>query len=310
MGQKIKKIYVHVSRIVKDEPKSGLKGLIYRKLDTDSDWKKFDFNKQKLNKAKKTLLLIHGTWSHTEASFEELLNKQTFINELENKNYNNNILGFDMSTLKDSVTDNVTDMKSALKKLNLKNKDLLVIAFSRGCLVAKSLFANPVDQPKIIFAGGTIKGTPLAENDNIPKVLDRITNLSFITTGGVASGIFKLVSCLSKKLLNLPGLKDQAPNSELIQSQSNFQYDNKKHIFIGANFEPDGRVKGLLDLGYDKVLFRDMPNDGVTPVSSSLNLSPGEDGTKHPNLLITSSEINHFNLFDDADAIKRVVNHI
>ncbi|MDF1699260.1 MAG: S8 family serine peptidase, partial [Saprospiraceae bacterium] len=310
LGQKIKKIIVNVVRIIKDEPKSGLKGLIYRQITGRGKWSQYDGGTPKINTTKKTLLLIHGTWSHTEASFDELLKNNAFKNKLISEGYNSSILGYDMSTLKDSVTENAAEIKTKLASLKLDNNKLTVIAFSRGCLVAKEVFKDPANTPKMVFAGGTINGTPLAYKDNIPKVLDKITNLSVLATGGVVSGIFKLVSFLTKKLLDLPGLKDQAPNSALIINQRGFVYDAKKHIFIGANFEPTGLIKKTLDTRYDVELFADQPNDGVTPVSSSLNLKPGEDGSELPNLLITSGNINHFNLFDDNDAIQRVINHV
>ncbi|MFT6337303.1 MAG: hypothetical protein ACJATI_004066 [Halioglobus sp.] len=55
-------------------------------------WGQLVKNIKTIDTKKKTLLLLHGTWSSTEASFEDLLSRDTFISNLAKKKYNTTIL--------------------------------------------------------------------------------------------------------------------------------------------------------------------------------------------------------------------------
>jgi hypothetical protein len=214
-----------------------------------------------------------------------------------------------MSTLKKGVIENGNDLKMEMKKHGLDPENITVIGFSRGCLVAKEVFS---DQNKILFAAGTLKGTPLASKENIIKLLDRVTTLSAKAepTGSVVGGAFKLARFISSRILSFPGIQDQAPKSALLIKQAQFIYNNKMQSFIAANYAPSNKIIAILDFGIDQAVFRGTPNDGVTLSLGALNLKPGESQSNANNLFIENKEISHFSIFNDDNAYLTVVNFL
>ena len=113
---------------------------------------KFDGKDAALKTERRTILFLHGTWSTTAGSFEELLRQPKFSGPAI-RGYNSTYLAFEMSTLKKSVKENALELRKKLNTLKVKDENLTVVAFSRGCLVAKEVFKN---KTKIIFAAGTL----------------------------------------------------------------------------------------------------------------------------------------------------------
>ena len=119
----------------------------YTKEDSDGEevlvGGKFEAIKSdKIDKNAKTLLLLHGTFSTTDNSFEHALRKNdkkaSLLQKLiENEHYGQ-IIGFDHPTIYANAEDNVKEFLDKIKGVKF-DKSIDIITTSRGALVAEQL---------------------------------------------------------------------------------------------------------------------------------------------------------------------------
>lgn len=296
---KIKKFIVKIFRTIKDEPVSGMKGLVYTHVD-DIQWKELDKNNLPNDiKNKQKLMLLHGTFSSTESSFNDLTANPDFLKIVKSK-FGGYLFGFEMSTIRSGVKKNADDLARALKNLKLDKEDFAVIGHSRGCLVGRLAFT----ENQMVLSAGTHLGTPMATRDNIVTLLNRVTTIL-----GLAHPGFKIVgrvaAYLAKKIWDNQGLLDQAIDSDTVKKlKKDFPLDEEKHLLIGSNFEPKARLgERLFDPAVDFAIFKGKDNDGVTLTSSAL-ISNEPDLNR---IEIDDKEISHFEYFSNQDVVDGVI---
>lgn len=247
---------------------------------------------------KRSLLFIHGTTSSTSGAFNLLGNFPEFAKKLW-AGYGNRVIGFNHHTLSKSVAANVVDFYRDLPP----SPDIYefdVIVHSRGGLVARALteasdelvrkFANidpswakPADRRirlrRIVFVGTPNNGTPAADPDNIPQVLNWLANLAeHIPVAAVAvplSAVFAIMAFLVESGFKaLPGLVDQSSdangdNGVLLTNLNPLGADYIKRAecySITAEFTPAfGPLLSAAAAFGIKQLFRQQNNDLIVP---------------------------------------------
>lgn len=237
----------------------------------------------------RALLFIHGTTSCTSGAFSELRNFGPAAQQLYGA-YGGRVLGFNHHTLTKGVSRNVVEFYRALRK-GAGPFEFDIICHSRGGLVARALKElSPEDiarlsgegswQPsarvsvrRIVFVGTPNNGTRLADPSNIPKALDRLANVATLVPGaGMAiGGVLAWAAYIAEAGLKaLPGLRDQAPGSDLLLTLNSpapaaGPVVTGDYFAVQSDYEPQGSlVKAILDAGVDR-LFGNEPNDLVVP---------------------------------------------
>ncbi|MBN1653529.1 MAG: alpha/beta hydrolase [Deltaproteobacteria bacterium] len=268
---------------------------------------------------KKALLFIHGTTSSTEGAFHELKRFPEFLTRLYAA-YDGRILGFNHHTMTKNVAENVRDFYAEFASAP-GEYSFDVICHSRGGLVARALaklsdaeIARFVGEPwqrppgvkvtidRIVFVATPNAGTQLAQPERIPDFVERLTNYVNMFPDGVLSiGAGALMSIAAAivevGLPRLPGLADQAPDSDLLRALSAAEGNGTadRYFAFRANFEPSGNLVDVVkDAVVDRV-FGPIENDLVVPTNGvtstpTFNLPPAQciafgpgDGVHHTN---------------------------
>jgi len=299
---KIKKFFVKIFRTVKDESVSGMNGLIFTDIN-NIDWKEVTkSNLPATIKGKKHLLLLHGTFSSTEASFKDLLADPLFLKKI-NKDYGGIVFGYEMSTIRSGVEENADELLDELKRYKLKKEDFSIIGHSRGCLVGRMAFT--ASSNKMILSAGTNLGTPLASKEHIVSLLNRSTTILGFAHPGLKV-IGRVASYLAKRIWNLPGILDQSVDSRLVETLKNLPLPDE-HLLIGSNFEPRKKLgERIFDPALDFTIFKGQDNDGVTLTSSALITNVQQLNR----LLINDEEISHFEYFSNTEVSTEVIKFI
>lgn len=239
----------------------GKKKYALRIFNAESNWIKdgiqyggsFDIvgeDNKKIDYSKKTLLLLHGTWSNTFNSFEHLIikNGEDFLNPsflqdlILNDNYEQ-ILAFDRPTMSADV---YTNLEFFFDEVN-GNKfyyPLDIVTTSQGAIVAEALSSSPI--AKECF---TIRRVIMFSAAN---------GCGYVKTGeniGTLLGIFRRISHdMSSKLIlafaqqsvnwviSNPGLAQMHPESELLSKILNGTPNNANTEFINVISDWDSKL--------------------------------------------------------------------
>ncbi|MFN7806499.1 MAG: CHAT domain-containing protein [Planctomycetaceae bacterium] len=176
----------------------------------------------------RSLLLLHGTFSHTAAAFGDLLGDRDTALRLKAL-YGDRIFGFDHFTISKTPGENVAGLLAALPEGRRLTCD--VITHSRGGLVLRTLHqeltrgSHPdprVTLGRVVLVASPNGGTPLATPERWEQTLGRFANLlemfpenPFTTAAGWISGS---LSWLAQGLnRNLPGIQAMDANGKTIQ---------------------------------------------------------------------------------------------
>lgn len=264
-------------------------------------------------RAARILLLVHGTFSSTAGSFHALAATpwgQAFLGAVI-RQYDL-VLGFDHPTLGYDPAENATELLAALEGLpGTAGHSVDVIAFSRGCMVARSLAElllptadSTVRVRRMVLVGATNLGTRLAEPENWECLADLYTNLAvdacrllqLFPAAAPAATVLKeslaslgaLVKYLAVAALKdrvAPGLAALAPGgafSARLNAEQSGRAMECFYYLVSSEFDAAlaGREEGLparllswlLDLAADK--FMDCSNDLVVDVLSMTGLKP------------------------------------
>ena len=135
-----------------------------------------------------TLLLIHGTFSHSEMFFEQLATTdpgRELLAQL-GRSYRH-ILAFDHATLSVAPWLNALDLHAELRRVS---GPIDIVCHSRGGLVASWLLRlAPVPARKVVFVGSPLGGTSLASPHALRGALDRLASVAnALALGGAALG--------------------------------------------------------------------------------------------------------------------------
>lgn len=176
----------------------------------------------------RSLLLLHGTFSHTEATFRDLFGNRDTALRLTDL-YGDRIFGFDHFTISKTPQEIVDELLAALPDALRLTCD--VITHSQGGLVLRTLHRHLTCKSRpdprltlgrVVLVASPNEGTPLATPARWDQTLSRFANLlemfpenPFTTAAGWISGS---LSWLAQGLTrNLPGIQSMDANGDTIQ---------------------------------------------------------------------------------------------
>lgn len=243
------------------------------------------------------LVLVHGTFSKTEAYLEELKSIQEGRDYLSwaDNNYAQ-ILAFDHATISINPFLNALALSSLL---NQTAAEVDVLCHSRGGLVTR-WWLEMLDRPdrkrrRVVVVGSTLRGTSLAAPDRVRKGFEHLSNMvravgTVSSAIPFAAGISGLMSVAASSIgavahtpavdalfAMMPGLGAMSRvqnNSELNQLQA-LRGNPVEYFGVKSNFEPPevtlwqfwkafnrplGRIKNALA---DDFIFRDKDGNSV-----------------------------------------------
>lgn len=182
------------------------------KYDQETD-QFYHISKEEVDTSQKTLLLLHGTFSNTYGSYGKLYNNEnSLLNRLVRHGLFDQILSFDHPTVTQDAFDNCEVLYERLSGLVFE-KNLDILSYSRGALVAKWLASDPnntyfnVDHI-ITFSGAN--GVSYYKSGNY--VAKGLSVLKKIFPGPTAKLISALAQFSAEFYLQLPGSQQMTPN--------------------------------------------------------------------------------------------------
>jgi hypothetical protein len=234
----------------------------------------------KVGPSGRALLLLHGTFSTTQGSFNGLANADFFAQIADT--YGDAIYGFEHFTVSVSAQDNANDLLAALPDDGV---EFDVITQSRGGLVLRNL----VERSSSLKNGHRFRlgraalvacpneGTPLATPENWNRTIGWIANVldmfppNPILTHAAMLGDW-LVWFAHAGVKASEGLEAMNMNGDTVRRlQLPPGPPTGRYSTLCSNFEPDGSVLArAADLGFD--LFFDMPNDLVVPTEGAYRI--------------------------------------
>jgi hypothetical protein len=286
------------------------------------------------------LMLVHGTFSKTEAFLEEMNSIAEGRGYLEwAMSHYGRIFAMDHSTIS---TNPFLNALALSRLMNQNDAEIDVICHSRGGLVTRwwleMLDREDRKRRRAVVVGATLRGTSLAAPDRVRKGFDHMSNMiravgtvasSIPFTAGI-SGIMSIAaSCVGAAahtpavdalFAMLPGLSAMSRirnNSELNQLQG-LKGNSVEYFGVKSNFEPPevniwqfwrafnrpfDRVKNALA---DDFIFRDqndqpLSNDLVVDCESMQSIPPCE--VKDWCDFGTSATVHHTNYFAQPETI-------
>ncbi len=186
----------HSSVIEGDKIKYDMAGAFYH---VDS--------KHKIDRNKKTLLLIHGTFSNTFNTFKGLIEYQDKTSELKEFLKNNvyeQVIAFDHPTISADVFQNIKDLKKLLGTTKFK-KTVSIIAASRGCILTQAIGGDKTLPFKVDKALMFSPANGVGYFSAGDKLATGLGILKKVTEGTVGKYIFALLQFSAKYFLDQPG---------------------------------------------------------------------------------------------------------
>jgi pimeloyl-ACP methyl ester carboxylesterase len=222
----------------------------------------------------RALLLVHGTFSRTDAAFGDL--PLDYVQTIFQK-YQGRVISFDHPTLSEDPRENAEWFVRALP--DGASLELDIVCHSRGGLVSRMLAeqqgelssrGRTVAVRKVIFVGTPNAGTPLTDTSHVGDFLDSYTNtLTFFPSTGVTDVLEAIVTVLKQfavtAVKSLPGLQSMLPDGDFLRGVNQGEKDDKKYFALSSNFEPAD--PGLKAYAHDSLMdaIFEAENDLVVP---------------------------------------------
>lgn len=184
-------------------------------------------SKGMVNVDAKTLLLIHGTFSNTEGSYDKLYGKNgSWLKSLMNPANDNayqQILAFDHPTVFDDAEGNINSLFEILNQLDIAqfNSEVDLIGTSQGGLIAQYL-ANynqvriPINKVTLVASANGVGY--LSAGQAISKFLTALRYIFKLTGQAAQASITSLAQHSVDVVLNLPGLALMTPGNPKLES--------------------------------------------------------------------------------------------
>lgn len=236
---------------------------------------------ERLSKGR-ALLFVHGSLMTVQGTFGELP-RETLVSL--NKLYGERIFGFNHFTLAHDVPANVHWLLKALPQdITL---ELDIICHGRGGLLSRELaeqsgklgeeLLSRVRVRRVIFVGTPNNGTPLADPDLIPDLVDRMTTVvNLLPSGNVVEaleGIFALVKIIGHGLTKtLPGFAAMKPGGAFLQALNSAKKASAQYHAVTADFRTQDPgllafLKQALVTAVRDSVFKEKLNDLIVPMA-------------------------------------------
>lgn len=268
----------------------------------------------------KALLLIHGTFSTSEAAFDGMFNTPEFQHLTEY--YQGQVLAFSHPSLSQSPEENVQTLLGELPHTLPLSEGIDVICHSRGGLVTRELNAalqqrGDYQLRRICQVGVPNKGTLLTDSKYWISFIDAYTNcltkLPDSTTTVVLEGILCLVKVLGAGVVDgLPGLSAMQPAGEWQSRAAKFEKRETLWYTVGANYEPSSRIaESFLEKLKAKALntaadsFFKAHNDLVVPLDGCH--SPFTNSASDDLKEFKGEDVSHVTYFKNRDLLRQLV---
>ncbi|TND07616.1 MAG: hypothetical protein FD123_3168 [Bacteroidetes bacterium] len=263
-----------------------------------------------IDPAKKTLLLLHGTFSYTEKSYGNLrlpveANGKTWLQTVLDSGKYQQIIGFDHPTVFESPLDNAGQLYLRLQgKKFMQHVD--IITTSRGGLVGKSVINNQqihqdrfqVERAATVACANGVGYFDTAEN--ISRFLSVARAVAGETTAKLIIGLaHQAVDYIRKQ----PGLDAMKPNSPVLNQILGTLPANQqmRYMPVCGDFKPAAdasAVQRSLDWLISKMLSTE--NDWVVGTNEQAIMPPGyyAYGKNHDyyyGLAVNSRHLDYFN---------------
>lgn len=242
----------------------------------------------------RSLLFLHGTFSHAAAAFSDLATPGAF--DALASAYGGRVYAFNHLTVGLAPGENVKELLPLLKGVRLD-----VVTHSRGGLVLRTLAAAPVGAAigRAFLAAAPNEGTPLASPARWDELAAWVANLAeALPSGALAFGLDfaaeALVWIACRAGGALPGLSAMDPAGEFLAELNARSAGAPTYGAVVANFTPHGSLaRRLLDAGADAIF--QMPNDLVVPTEGGLSLGRARIAAR--NTVRFEGGVHHLNLF-------------
>jgi hypothetical protein len=266
---------------------------------------------------RRTLLLLHGTFSRAHAAFGGLP-PEVFARL--HAAYGGRLIAFDHFTLVHDPAENVRRLISLIPDGSDLHFD--VLTHSRGGLVARELSRQAATAAAgrrrlrigaIVHVGTPNAGTALADPDRREQLINRMTTILSVFGGGsgVSDGlatVLELVKHLAAgALAELPGLTAMSPGSGYLRGLNAARPAGKiTHFALGSDFEPTTFAMMVQDLAADTVFSGTndliVPADGVRDLGSSGTVAKGDSFVLTP-----QESVHHHAYFELPQSIGRIM---
>lgn len=268
------------------------------------DWQAF--------RNKRSLILLHGTFSTAEAAFTGLGTDGIYALQ---PIYQDRIIAFNHPTMSDSPQANVAKLLEELPP----NGDYDILAHSRGGLVGRELLGHGVHVNKLIMVATPNQGTRLADGERWLDMIDRYTTLVVKAPDSMSTVIIEGILTLVKVIVHagvnaLDGLAAMRPNNSYLRDLNSRPRPSTQLYALGADYQPTDPlwIKRWCHMVGDKLVdsFFDEPNDGVVPIAGTYWLDA------QTNWLIPDSQrfcfasekgISHTTFFQHPDVQRQIV---
>jgi len=198
-----------------------------------------------IDSSKKTLLLIHGTFSCTATNFKELLDDEV-LHQLLASNVVEQILAFDHPTISHDVFDNADWLYKTLGNLRFQHS-VHLLSYSRGTLVAKWLAADRENKHFVVDKLMSFSGANGVAYFKLGSSLAKgLSVLKMMKVSGVEEMITGLAQFSAEFFLQLPGSQQMTPNHpKLLKILNAVPNPNTKYLAVCADWNK-GLIKNSL----------------------------------------------------------------
>ncbi|MGE5717910.1 MAG: CHAT domain-containing protein, partial [Acidobacteriota bacterium] len=268
----------------------------------------------------RSLLFLHGTFSHASAAFSDLVGDGAF--EALSKFYEGRVFAFNHLTVGRSPNENVAALEEALRGA-LSDSPLDVVTHSRGGLVAR-LLSSPPGAPRlsrVFFVASPNEGTPLASPARWDRLAAWLANLGEMFPGGaLAFGLDfaaeALVWIASRAGGTLPGIAAMDPAGGFLEKLNAVATRPCEIAAAVARYEPRGSAaRRLLDAAAG--VFFDDPNDLVVPTEGGTRLGAAPPVAAEDVIRFgpggntrSSAVVHHLNLFAQKETREGIRNFL
>lgn len=262
------------------------------------------------------LLFVHGTFASSHSAFRQL--PADALVELSHR-YGGRVFALDHHSIWLPPSENAKLAAAAIPDGIPLEVD--IVAHSRGGLIARELAERAADAGfgenlrvrRIVMVATPNAGTALAEEANLRKWLDIITNVAQFVPDNPVTDIIALVLTVLKQLAlgvfeGLPGITSMDPAGKYLKAlniDGNFE---PKYYAIAAEFEPPEGAP-LKRIAHDfaiDALFSGDKNDLIVP-TAGVSVIPGLTRFAPESLVFDSGRgLDHSSFFGDAEVVAKL----